>query len=324
MNATLPLALLFLFAPTPPPPRGAPPARVFSLAELEREMASKIAGRSSAYLSFLATPTLRCGVYRIGKGAEDPQAPHSEDEVYHVLRGKARIEIAGETYAATAGSVFFVAADVPHRFVAIEEEIEVFVFFSNAIPVTGGMAAFPPPTRQEPFPETSPRGSTRIFYWHGPGSAGQVEIDHGLPNWNPAYESFLAGKAVGAGPPVKRWRFGQNFWTRLDSNIDLEIGGVALRAGDYYLVLEHDPQHGLRLVALDPEEIRGKRLDAFQAPRTQGGIVMPLRHESDLPVADRLAIRLALDAARSDEAELEIRFGPHRLTAPVTMHPARS
>lgn len=308
------LFALTLLAPNPLGPQAPGKSAAFELPALQAKLEA-----GGPWVAFLDTPTLTTGLYRLAAGADDGQSPHERDEVYHVLEGKAVLEVDGKRHPANAGSTLFVAAQVPHRFVDIEEDLTVLVFFSAAIPETGGMVAGPRPTRQTPYPETSPRGSTRIFYWFGPGSAGQVEIDHGLPVWQAVYSKMLAPQKT------TRWRFGQNFWTRLDTNMDLTIGGVRLPAGYYYLVLESHTEHGLRLIALDPAEMRAQHLDAYEAPKTKGGIALPLAQDA-APFARRLQMTLDVveeEGERTDRATLEIRFGPHRLTAPVEMHPAR-
>jgi mannose-6-phosphate isomerase-like protein (cupin superfamily) len=84
------------------------------------------------YLEFLRVPTLSAGLYVLPAGATDPQQPHTEDEVYHVLSGRARIRVGEEDRAVEAGTVVFVEAGVDHRFHDIEENLEVLVFFAPA------------------------------------------------------------------------------------------------------------------------------------------------------------------------------------------------
>lgn len=83
-----------------------------------------------AYLQFLGEGTLSLGLYVLAAGAADPQSPHAEDEVYHVVRGRAVIVVAGERRAVQPGSMVFVAKNIEHRFVDIEEELEILVFFA--------------------------------------------------------------------------------------------------------------------------------------------------------------------------------------------------
>jgi len=82
------------------------------------------------YLEFVRWPALSVGLYVLGAGAVDPQQPHGEDEVYHVVAGRGRITVGGETRAVGPGSVVYVGATVAHRFHDIEEELRILVFFA--------------------------------------------------------------------------------------------------------------------------------------------------------------------------------------------------
>jgi mannose-6-phosphate isomerase-like protein (cupin superfamily) len=84
------------------------------------------------YLEFLRMPSLSMGLYVLQAGAADPQSPHTEDEVYYVASGKATITVGDEDRDVRAGSIVYVAANVPHRFHSICEELRVLVFFAPA------------------------------------------------------------------------------------------------------------------------------------------------------------------------------------------------
>ncbi len=84
------------------------------------------------YLEFLKVHDLSMGLYVLPAGGTDPQLPHTEDEVYYVVSGRARIKVADEDRAVQAGSIVYVAKNVEHRFHSIEEELTVIVFFAPA------------------------------------------------------------------------------------------------------------------------------------------------------------------------------------------------
>ncbi len=84
------------------------------------------------YHEFVRTHDLSVGLYVLPAGGTDPQGPHTEDEVYHVVAGRARIRVGDEDRVVGAGSIVFVGADVPHRFHDIEEELVVLVVFGPA------------------------------------------------------------------------------------------------------------------------------------------------------------------------------------------------
>ena len=100
----------------------------FQLDQLEQQRSR--AGKS--YLEFLRVPTMSAGVYTLPPGAADAQKPHKEDEVYYVVRGRARMRVGAEDRVIGQGSVIFVAAEVEHRFYDIAEELVVLVFFAPA------------------------------------------------------------------------------------------------------------------------------------------------------------------------------------------------
>ena len=84
------------------------------------------------YLEFLKVPDLSMGLYVLPAGGTDPQSPHTEDEVYYVVSGQAKIKVADEDRDVQAGSIVYVAKNVEHRFHSIEEELKVIVFFAPA------------------------------------------------------------------------------------------------------------------------------------------------------------------------------------------------
>ncbi len=94
-----------------------------------------------AYHEFLRTDDLSAGLYVLPAGGVDRQQPHTEDEIYHVLRGRARIVVGDEVHPVAAGSIVFVAARVEHRFIEIEEELAALVVFGPAEGNRGAAAA---------------------------------------------------------------------------------------------------------------------------------------------------------------------------------------
>ena len=90
------------------------------------------AQRDKLYQEFLHVPAMSAGLYVLAAGATDPQRPHHEDEMYYVIRGRARFRAGDEDREVTAGSVLFVAAEVDHHFHDVAEELAVLVFFAPA------------------------------------------------------------------------------------------------------------------------------------------------------------------------------------------------
>ena len=84
------------------------------------------------YQEFMRQPSMSIGLYVLEAGAEDPQTPHAEDEVYFVISGRATVRVDGRDSAIGPGSVVFVGKRVEHRFHSISERLELLVMFAPA------------------------------------------------------------------------------------------------------------------------------------------------------------------------------------------------
>lgn len=101
--------------------------KAFSLQQLSKQRGTQ----ERAYLRFLDEASFSAGLYELQSGDTDRQTPHKWDEVYYVRAGRAWLVVQTDTLDAYPGSIFFVRARVPHRFVAIEEDLQVVVVFSK-------------------------------------------------------------------------------------------------------------------------------------------------------------------------------------------------
>lgn len=102
--------------------------QVFELAQLISQQKDS----NKLYLEFLKVPDLSVGLYVLPAGGTDPQSPHTEDEVYYVIGGKAQITVAEESQEVQAGSIIYVEKNVAHHFHSIEAELTLLVFFAPA------------------------------------------------------------------------------------------------------------------------------------------------------------------------------------------------
>ncbi|MEV0454033.1 cupin domain-containing protein [Catellatospora methionotrophica] len=97
-------------------------------------------GAANDWVEHLKTPDLSVGTYCIPAGGLDDQSPHTEDEVYVVTAGRARIVTPHGESAVGPGSVVFVPAHEEHRFVDVTEDLTLLVFFGPAYGSRGGAA----------------------------------------------------------------------------------------------------------------------------------------------------------------------------------------
>ncbi len=97
-----------------------------------RTLLDGLAADRHDFAEFFRAPsgTLSLTIARWPAGSIDDQRPHTEDEVYYVVSGRARLRVADEDAAVGAGSIAYVAAGVEHRFHDIEKDLRVIVFWT--------------------------------------------------------------------------------------------------------------------------------------------------------------------------------------------------
>jgi len=96
------------------------------------ELESQRQRAGTSYLEFLRIPAMSAGLYTLPPESVDPQKPHGEDEMYYVVRGRARMRVGSNDQPVSAGSVIFVDREREHSFYDIAEELVVLVFFAPA------------------------------------------------------------------------------------------------------------------------------------------------------------------------------------------------
>ena len=109
-------------------PGESPFAESFTLARLQGELKRS----ERAYLEFHRNDSMSVGLYLLPAGRVDPQKPHTEDEMYLIIKGRAQLMIDGRDYVVEPGSIHFVKAGIEHRFHEIAEDLSALVFFAPA------------------------------------------------------------------------------------------------------------------------------------------------------------------------------------------------
>ena len=93
------------------------------------------------WVEHLSVPDLSVGTYSLAAGSVDTQEPHTEDEIYVVLRGRGVLATDSANADVGPGSVVFVPALEPHHFVDIVEDLVLVVIFAPAEGSRAGGAA---------------------------------------------------------------------------------------------------------------------------------------------------------------------------------------
>ena len=84
------------------------------------------------WIEHLRVADLSVGTYSIPRGGVDDQVPHTEDEIYVVISGRAVLQAGEDSAAAGPGSVIYVAAGEDHRFTDVTEDLAAIVLFAPA------------------------------------------------------------------------------------------------------------------------------------------------------------------------------------------------
>jgi mannose-6-phosphate isomerase-like protein (cupin superfamily) len=82
-------------------------------------------GRQSARI--LTHGTLEVRFYK--PRGEDPQTPHTRDEIYVVASGRGAVVVGGERRPFVTGDLVFVPAGTEHRFCEFTDDFGVWVMF---------------------------------------------------------------------------------------------------------------------------------------------------------------------------------------------------
>lgn len=165
------------------------------------------------------------------------------------------------------------------------------------------------------------RGETRILFWNGDArkSVGEVAISYGRPEWKTDYDKPGALDQLTKG---KIWRAGNNFWTFLDTNVPLKIGGQDVAIGMYYLaVTRSEDGSAWSLAFIDPAETRSRLLDAFEVTTRPDEVPIvfkaPLTFKTHAETTKYIEMSLTGYPSDITKATLLIKWGSFELSAPV-------
>lgn len=165
------------------------------------------------------------------------------------------------------------------------------------------------------FAQVVERKNSRVAFFSRTGSPGQIALDWSPVPWQDEYDA----KVTSGANKGKKWRLGADFWTRLDTSLDMQFGAVAVPAGYYYLTLEQREGDAYVLALHDAAAVRKQKVDAFMAERLKGGIELAMTHGKAAEVAKALALVVEMKEGSKTDGVLSIHFGGHSLTAPFTV-----
>lgn len=93
---------------------------------------SDIAENGLWFEELVRRPELSAAIYQLPPGAEDPQTPHGEEEIYFVLAGAGTLNLGGTDRPVREGDLIDVPAGVEHRFHSITDALRLLAVFAPA------------------------------------------------------------------------------------------------------------------------------------------------------------------------------------------------
>lgn len=116
----------------------------------------------------------------------------------------------------------------------------------------------------------------------------------------------------------KVWRLGNNYWTILDSNLPIKIGGKDIPVGLWYLGLDRSADGKTwSLAFIDPVKARRGRHDGFTMETVPIEFKVPMTAEKPTGVREKLTITLTAAKEDMKKVTLRVSWGRVELTTPV-------
>ena len=144
---------------------------------------------------------------------------------------------------------------------------------------------------------------------------GEFVISYGQPSWKPEYNDPATFDQMTKG---RVWRMGDNFWTVLDTNLPLRIGGKEIAVGEYYLGAHRSEDgNAWSLAFMDPSKIRKDRLDAVEIAKATVDFMVPMTFQKREEAAEKLTITLEHPKEDLMNVTLRVAWGNFQLTAPI-------
>jgi mannose-6-phosphate isomerase-like protein (cupin superfamily) len=94
--------------------------------------AQDVVRATEPWVEFQRADDISTGLYVLEAGESDEQEPHTEDEIYVCMAGRARFVTPSGECEVSSGTVIFVPAREEHRFVDITERLSLVVVFAPA------------------------------------------------------------------------------------------------------------------------------------------------------------------------------------------------
>jgi len=96
-----------------------------------KEILKKLDSSGNWFYGFLSKNSMDAGILRLMPGEKEPQAPHTNDELYYVINGNGFIRIENEDISIKPGNIIFVPAGKKHHFHDNKDELQIMYVFGG-------------------------------------------------------------------------------------------------------------------------------------------------------------------------------------------------
>lgn len=153
--------------------------------------------------------------------------------------------------------------------------------------------------------------STVIFFDRATESMAGIAIQYGQPQWKAEYDG-MADKAAG-----QRLRLGKDWWTTFDNSVAIELGGVKIPAGSWFVGLEGKTDGKFELLLIDSKQAMKTNQMPFVTEAWKVDHSIPVKFEKGAldETVDDLTIELKAGGAEPTALTLSVTWGTHRLSA---------
>lgn len=173
-----------------------------------------------------------------------------------------------------------------------------------------------PAQEQRGGPDVDRRSFTVVVHADDQPALAAVSIAYSAPAWQQSYDDMLASLKGS-----NYSRLGKDWWTTFDTIGALEISGIRIEAGSYYLGLRVDDGGAFSLLLFDSRRAMQERLLPAATPLYTGAakadLTVPLTFARNTrkELAAKLEIEIVKDAKTPTQGTFVIRWGRHEATA---------
>lgn len=168
-------------------------------------------------------------------------------------------------------------------------------------------------------PGSGRKASTVVVQSKDATTEAAVSVSFSQPVWRSGYDELLP-QLTGA-----YTRLGNGWWTTFDSIGALELGGVRIAAGSYFVGLARAADGAFSLLLFDSRKAMQARLLPYTTALYRGEVAaeftVPLTFANNGLAASEPKLELELVTGPDDPARgrLSIRRGKHELSAPLRL-----